>query len=224
MTTDQAAVGLNCEVRPNRRMLNSSSQDITFMPSLKLTTVLSVLPRRSYSILFLPAILAIASCGTDDGLGKRYPVSGTVTYNDKPLEKGEISFVSEDLTKNYSATGIITDGSYTLSTGGNNDGAQVGKYKVTVKAKEEFLAKAQADFQKESGRDNPKFPPTYTAKAEAAAKSLIPAGYSDPRSTTLTADVKPESNSINFKLSDAEAPPEPATTQGGTKGRGRRAE
>ena len=122
------------------------------MPSLKLMAALNRLPRRFLAILAVPALLVMASCGTDDGLGKRYPVSGTVTYNGKPLEKGEISFVTEDLTKNFGATGIITNGSYTLSTGGNDDGAQAGKYKVTITAKEDYLAKAQADFQKESGR------------------------------------------------------------------------
>jgi hypothetical protein len=174
-------------------------------------------------MLAVPALLVIASCGKDaDGLGKRYPVSGTVTYNGTPLEKGEISFVTEDLTKNFGATGIITNGSYTLSTGGNDDGAQAGKYKVTIKAKEDFLAKAQADFQKESGKDNPKFPPTYTAKADAAAKSLIPAGYGDPRTTTLTAEVKEQSNTIPFELSDANAPPEPPKGTASAKGRGRK--
>jgi major membrane immunogen (membrane-anchored lipoprotein) len=190
------------------------------MPALKRIAASNRLPRRFYTMLAVPALLVMASCGTDDGLGKRYPVSGTVTYNGNPLEKGEINFVTEDLTKNYGATGLITNGSYTLSTGGNDDGAQAGKYKVTIKAKEDYLAKAQADFQKESGKVNPKLPPHYTAKAEAAAKSLIPAGYGDARTTTLTAEVKQQSNTINFTLSDADAPPEP--TKASTKGQGRR--
>ena len=176
------------------------------MPSLKLMAAINRLPLRFGAMLAGPALLVMASCGTDDGLGKRYPVSGTVTYNGNPLEKGEISFVTEDLTKNFGATGIITEGSYTLSTGGNDDGAQVGKYKVTIKAKEEYLAKAQADFQKDSGKDNPKLPPHFIAKAEATAKSLIPAGYGDPRTTTLTAEVKAESNKLDFALSDKDAP------------------
>jgi major membrane immunogen (membrane-anchored lipoprotein) len=192
---------------------------IRLMLSLKLMAASNRFPHRFLKMLAVPALLVMASCGGDDGLGKRYPVSGTVTYNGKPLEKGEISFVTEDLTKNFGATGIITDGSYTLSTGGNDDGAQAGKYKVTIRAKEDYFAKAQADFQKESGKNNPKFPSHYTAKAEAAAKSLIPAGYGDPRTTTLTAEVKAQSsNSINFKLSDADAPPAPP---GPAKGPGR---
>jgi hypothetical protein len=227
MIEDQAAVGPNSPVRSNRRMINgpktSSRMKIRItrpMPSLQLMAALNRLPHRLLAMLAVPALLVMASCGTDDGLGKRYPVSGTVTYNGKPLEKGEISFVTEDLTKNFGATGIITDGSYTLSTGGNADGAQAGKFKVTIVAKEEYFTKAEADFQKESGRENPKFPPHYTAKANAAAKSLIPAGYGDVRTTTLTAEVKPQSNTIPFELSDANAPPEPPKTP--AKGPGRK--
>jgi major membrane immunogen (membrane-anchored lipoprotein) len=190
------------------------------MPSLIVMAAVNRFPRRFPSMLAVPALIVMASCGTDDGLGKRYPVSGTVTYNGNPLEKGTISFVSEDLKNNLGASGTITNGSYTLSTGGNDDGAQAGKYKVTITSKEDFAAKAQADFQKESGKDNPKIPPQFVAKAEAAAKSLIPAGYGDPRTTTLTTEVKQESNTLNFKLSDADAPPEPkAPAKGGGRKR-----
>jgi hypothetical protein len=190
------------------------------MLSLKPKAVGNRLRVRFLTVLGMPAILVMISCGTqDDGLGKRYPVSGTVNYNGKPLEKGEISFVSEDMSKNFNAGGTIVDGKYALSTGGNGDGAAAGKYKVIVKAKEEFASKAQESFKKETGKDNPKFPPHYVAKAEAAAKSLIPAGYGDARTTTLTAEVKEESNEINFELSDANAPPEPPKGDGAKTGR-----
>ncbi|HZW33118.1 MAG TPA: hypothetical protein VFF52_20545 [Isosphaeraceae bacterium] len=177
---------------------------------LKPSAARNGLPRRWHAMLALPTLVVLTSCGADDGLGQRYPVSGTVTYNGNPLERGEISFVSEDLKNNLGASGKITNGSYTLSTGGNSDGAQAGKYKVTVTAKEDFLAKAKADFQKEAKVQEASYiPPQFIAKAEAAAKSLIPAGYGDVRTTTLTAEVKAGSNTIDFKLSDADAPPAP---------------
>jgi len=190
------------------------------MPSLNVLASVARFPRLFLAVLALPALLVMTSCGTEDGFGKRYHVSGTVTYNSNPLENGTITFVPEDATKNVGATGTITDGSYTLSTGGNDDGAQAGKYKVTITSKEEYTSKAQADFKKESGKDNPKLPPHVVAKAQAAAKSLIPAGYGDPRTTTLTAEVKEQSNTLDFKLSDAEAPPDPP--KGDAKGGGRR--
>ena len=169
------------------------------------------LGRQILVALAAPALLIIASCSQDDGLGKRYPVSGTVTYNGAPLEKGIISFVSENLRDNIGASGEIKNGSYKLSTGGGEDGAQAGKYKVTITAKEDFRAKALADFRKETGPGESTYiPPQYVSKAEAAAKSLIPTGYGNPSTTNLTAEVKPQSNTIDFPLSDKDAPPAPA--------------
>jgi hypothetical protein len=175
------------------------------------------LARRCFAFSAVCFVVAMTSCGTDDGLGKRYSVSGTVTYNGNPLEKGKISFVPDD-PKSVGASGIIENGSYRLSTGGGDDGARAGKYKVTITAKEDATAKAQADFNKASkGAAGPgHIPGQFMAKAEAQAKSLIPTGYGDINTTTLTAEVKEQSNTIDFKLSDAEAPPEPkATTKGG---------
>jgi hypothetical protein len=176
---------------------------------------------RCLAVVAVSALFVLCSCGTEDGLGKRYPVSGTVKYNGSPLEKGEISFVTEDMSKNFGATGIITNGSYTLSMGGDSDGAQAGKYKVTIVSKEDYSEKAQADFQKETGSTSPKVLGTFAAKAAAAAKSLIPAGYGDARTTTLKAEVEAKSNTLDFNLSDADAPPEPPKTpaKGNTSGR-----
>jgi major membrane immunogen (membrane-anchored lipoprotein) len=193
------------------------------MPSLNQVSVGTRRSSRCLAVLAVPALLFLASCGKeDDGLGKRYPVSGTVTYNGSPLEKGEISFVTEDMSKNFGASGTITNGSYTLSMGGEGDGAQAGKYKVTIIAKEDYSEKAQADFQKVTGSTSPKVLGPFVAKAASAAKSLIPAGYGDARTTNLTAEVKEGSNSIPFELSDTGAPPLPPDASAPKKGRGHR--
>lgn len=186
----------------------------------------SALVRGSFAVLVASGALVMISCGGgDDGLGKRYPVSGTVTYNGSPLEKGSISFVPDD-PKGLGGSGSIENGAYTMSTGGNGDGVQVGKYKVTITAKEDASAKAKADFDKARAarkevtgtEENAVIPRQFMVKAEAEAKSLIPRGYGDPLTTTQTAEVKAQSNTIDFKLSDAEAPPEPKATS--TKYRG----
>jgi hypothetical protein len=181
---------------------------------------LNRLARRSLTGLAVAGVAFMTSCGTDDGLGKRFPVSGKVTYNGSPLEKGSISFIPEDAKSGVGATGAIANGLYTLATGGGNDGARAGKYKVTITAKEDTTAKAKADFEKaraarrDSGATETLavIPRQFAAKAEATAKSLIPAGYGNPSTTNLTAEVKEESNSIDFPLSDADAPPEPPKT------------
>jgi hypothetical protein len=180
---------------------------------------LNALARRFFALLAVCGVVSMTSCSTDDGFGKRFSVSGTVTYNGNPLQKGKISFIPAD-PKGVGATGVIENGSYALSTGGGNDGARAGKYKVTITAKEDSAAKAKADFSKASKRADPDYVPgQFLARAEAQAKSLIPAGYGDVRTTPLMVEVKEQSSTIDFKLSDADAPPEPKAA---AKGGGRR--
>ena len=105
--------------------------------------------RRSLAVLAASGVLVIASCGRDEdfGLGRLFPVSGTVTYNGKPLEKGQINFQPDD-SKGVGAMGLIENGSYVMSTVGDKDGARPGKYKVTVMVKEDSEAQAKAAFEK----------------------------------------------------------------------------
>ena len=92
---------------------------------------------------------------------------------------------------------------------------------MTISSKEDYSEKAEADFKKVTGSTSPKLLPNFVAKAAASAKSRIPGGYGDGRTTTLTAEVKPEPNTIPFELSDASAPPEPPKDTA-AKGRGRK--
>jgi hypothetical protein len=185
---------------------------------------LSTLARRFLAVLAVSGALVMSSCSNDDGLGRRYPVSGSVTYNGNPLEKAVISFIPDD-PKGIGATGAIVDGSYKMGTGGPDDGARAGKYKVTITSKEDTTAKAKAAFEKARAslknaagtEDLGVIPREFVHKAESEAKSLIPPGYGDVRSTNLTAEVKEAATTLDFKLSDADAPPAPAATT--TKGR-----
>jgi hypothetical protein len=179
--------------------------------------------RRFSAVLALSAVALAISCGpADDGLGKRYAVSGSVNYNGSPLAQGTISFVPAE-GKGVGATGVIENGAYTLSTGGSNDGALAGKYKVTVTSKEDSTEKAKADFAKANAKGNdPGFVPgRFIAAAQAKAKSLIPVGYADVNTTNLTAEVKAETNKIDFELSDKDAPAAPNAKErvGGRGGR-----
>jgi hypothetical protein len=191
----------------------------------------SLFTRGGLAALAASSTLVIASCGesSDFGLGPRYPVSGTVTYNGKPLERGQINFTPEDPTKGVGAMGHVENGSYTLSTVGDKDGARPGKYKVTVTAKEDSEDRAKAEFEKAKAKfkgkiqgvgtgteNSARIPREFLTRASREAKSLIPAGYGDARTTKLTAEVNEQSNTIDFKLSDEDAPPAPPK-----EGRGR---
>jgi hypothetical protein len=135
-------------------------------------------------------------CGSDDGLGKRYPVSGTVTYNGKPLPKGSITFVPNDTKTSRAANGNIVEGAYTLTTQSPDDGALPGQYKVTVTAVEVDLSKASATAKKSGMMIN------QADIAKAKRTSLLPSKYMVPETSGLTATVKEETNRIDFTLSD----------------------
>ena len=105
--------------------------------------------------VFTSAAITIAIVGcSDDGLGKRYPVSGKVTYKGQPVAAASISFHPKAGGANpeaRGASGFVKDGSYSLSTIGNDDGAFPGEYDVAITARIADLTKAEENRQKVGG-------------------------------------------------------------------------
>jgi len=144
------------------------------------------------------AALAMASgCGDNDGIGKRYPVTGMVNYDGKPVEKGTITFTPDRAEGGRVASGTITNGSYSLTTQAPNDGALPGSYKVSVVAKKPDESVKVAPNQGGSGRN-----PANILKVAKAAKDLVPTKFSSPEKSGLTAVVKEQSNNIPIDLKD----------------------
>lgn len=145
------------------------------------------------------AVIVVLGCG-DDGLGKRYPVSGTVTYQGKPLEVGAITFypTSGPNQETRGASGAIKNGSYTLSTIGGDDGAFPGDYAVAIAARAPDFSTAKANQEKVGGsmrQDD-------VAKAYAKASSAIPKKFENTATSNLKAKVEARSNTIDFPLTD----------------------
>jgi hypothetical protein len=141
--------------------------------------------------------IVIFGCG-DDGLGKRYPVSGTVTYKGEPLEKGTINFYTTASGEARGASGSIVNGSYTLSTTGGDDGAFPGDYLVAISARAPDMSLAKANQAKVGGsmrQDD-------VAKAFKEASSPIPKKYESTDTSQLKATVTAGSNKIDFPLTD----------------------
>ena len=139
----------------------------------------------------------VVGCGEDDGIGRRYPVTGNVTYAGKPVASGMITFNPETPDGGRVATGTIRDGYYSLMTMSPDDGALPGSYKVTIQAKSEDES-VRVDAKKGGGSRNP----ANIIKVARAAKDLIPAKYNSIKDSDLTAVVKEQSNSIPFDLKD----------------------
>lgn len=159
---------------------------------------ISVLLRCVLPLFTAVVFLTVVGC-SNDGLGKRYAVKGTVTHKGTPVEKGEINFVPES-AEGRAASGVITNGSYYLTTLTDGDGAMAGKYKVTVTSREVDLSKAQEKAN--SVGTGVALPQEFVAKAYKGAKNLIPTKYSLPSTTTLQGEVKEQSNKIDFDLTD----------------------
>lgn len=160
-----------------------------------------------FALLALGLVTTIG-CGADDGLGQRYRVYGTVTYNGQPLPRGNISFAPDSAT-GRAASGVIVDGSYSLTTLDPDDGALPGQYKVSVIAKEADPSSVTVE-PKRRGKMTDEQKRRYTAEnpqlaalqANKLAKDLIPPKYSSPATSGIAREVKAERNQIDIDLKD----------------------
>jgi len=126
---------------------------------------------KNASILLLLALLLIVLSGC--GGPNLAPVTGTVTYQNKPIKQGSITFVP---TKGRPATGKIVNGEIVdVTTVKPGDGAAVGTAKVAIQASENA-----GDMYKE--------------------KSLLPARFGNADTSKLTADILPKDTKLTFDL------------------------
>jgi hypothetical protein len=120
-----------------------------------------------------PIVFAAGGCSR--GGPRLYPVTGSVNFDGKPVEEGDIIFSAVDGSR--SAGGKIEGGTYTLE-------ATAGKYKVQILA--------MRDIPGEIREDNP-------GEKIQAREQYIPAQYNTE--TTLEANVEPGSkDDIDFDL------------------------
>ncbi len=148
--------------------------------------------RRARGLLVgaLGATLTVLSgCGEDVGPpDKPYPVRGKVTYKEdgSPVTEGTIWFIYESGPakesggfSNYEPRGQIqSDGSYQLSTAGENDGAPIGTYKVYIQQPTIEGAEGQPEQE----------------------KNIVKEPYRKRETTPLTAEVKSGSNTIDIQV------------------------
>ncbi|HZW33938.1 MAG TPA: hypothetical protein VFF52_24660 [Isosphaeraceae bacterium] len=149
---------------------------------------------RTWSVSLASAgVLALIGCGQDDGIGTRYPVSGTITYKAEPVKKGTITFTPQE-QGGRAASGDISEGAYRLTTQSPGDGALPGKYRVSIIAKEPD----EGALAKTKGRPNQ----ADVVKSYLRAKDMIPKKYQLADTSGLTAEVKGQSNDLSFELKD----------------------
>lgn len=148
------------------------------------------------SVVVLAVGLSVFFSGCGDGRPEVAPVSGKVTMNGQPVPMGTIQFWPE---KGRPARGTINkDGTYTLTTFEQGDGAVLGKHTVTIEAvaTADNAPKPKSIEEEIAIYSNPNTPDIGGTRSQ----TLIPPGYADPKQTPLTAEVKRGENNIDFPL------------------------
>ncbi|MCA9007422.1 MAG: hypothetical protein KDA70_19275 [Planctomycetaceae bacterium] len=146
-----------------------------------------------FSFLVCVFLLTLTGCG--DGHPPRSLVTGTVSYNGKPLNIGSLVFIP--VGGGPPAQGkVARDGSYEMGTFEEDDGVIPGNYKVMIVA-----------LTSSGGSGLPED----TVKANAEPVSVIPEWYGDlEKSGLLVTVVADKPNTIDFPLTD-DKPQEPIT-------------
>lgn len=133
--------------------------------------------------VILLACLAVAGCGGDQL--PTAPVQGKVLYQGKPLQFGAVTF--QPAAGPPASGAIQPDGTFRLSTYGNNDGAVLGMHKVAVSC---------FDSQR------PDAPPPDPNAEPGLGKPLVPQKYLSADTSGLTAEVKSRNEPFEFQLTD----------------------
>lgn len=137
---------------------------------------------------FISLVFAISGCGSDAPKGPEKlsttPVDGIVTLNGKPA--AEVSISLHHSEGKVAPRGMSDkDGKFSISTYGKDDGAPVGKYKVT----------AAKNMTKEIS------PGVLAPPPPGGFKSDIPSKYESVNSTDISVEIKAgEKNSLKIDL------------------------
>lgn len=128
---------------------------------------------RAAGILVLVNVACTLGCG--DGRPKRVPVSGQVLLDGQPLAAGVDGFIRVQPTDGRAATGKIdpNDGTFTLSTYGENDGCIEGTHAVAV---------------------------VVNAMVRGTAVSLIPEQYREAETSGLTIVIDGPTDALRIEL------------------------
>lgn len=129
------------------------------------------------------SLVLLSGCGGGSDTPPLGTVSGVVTLDEKPLADAEVTFQPE--TGRPSLGKTDSQGNYTLAYTVNDNGALIGPHKVIITTAVEAFSDETGGGQDREARPEI-LPPKYNAQ------------------TTLTAEVKSGSNTIDFPLKSKE--------------------
>ncbi|MDR1384027.1 MAG: carboxypeptidase-like regulatory domain-containing protein [Planctomycetaceae bacterium] len=129
---------------------------------------------QQYLVLALIFVCLIGCKKIDPRKAGLVPAGGTITYNGSPLDGATIVFVPKESNKQGAGALSGADGTFTLTTISDNDGAFPVEYSVYV-LKEEPLQISDEELMEYSRQ----------GKTPPKPKSLIPIKYTNPTKPML---------------------------------------
>lgn len=97
---------------------------------IKNSPLKSPLKIRSHFVWLALVCCLLTAMGCGDGRPGRVPISGQILIDGKPLEKALVRFVPSEGRSSLGQTD--SDGRFTLTCYEKNDGATLGKYRVSI--------------------------------------------------------------------------------------------
>ena len=143
--------------------------------------------------LALGSAVLVCGCGDRGNEKPVFKVHGTLTFEGQPMPGAEIAFIPADPTQRGLQPHATADanGTYTLYTYRQNDGAPAGDYVVTIYWPGPLSKKAAEKLEKSE---------TPEEKDSIVAPDKLKGAYRDPQKTKLKATVVEKDNEIDFKL------------------------
>lgn len=147
------------------------------------------------TLLFLIVLVGLVGCG--DGYPKRVPVSGTVTFEGKPLANANITFLTS-VEDGMSASGKTDDaGKYTLTSYTPDDGAIPGEYSITINMIDDRAADVDASSSEgDFGADYGKMMDESASSVAPAQAGGLPAKYAVAGKSGLKKTVQEGSENV----------------------------
>jgi len=154
--------------------------------------------RSSLCVLTLIALASSISCSRSTGTVGAVPVTGVVTYQEKPVEGAVVVFGLGDGAQGRSASGVTnSSGKFQLMTAAPGDGAMPGTYAVFI-TKTEYV-----NLPTEAEREEYKRINGAGAEPPVELRHLLPERYCKRDTSGLTAEVSlGKSNTFKFELVD----------------------
>jgi Carboxypeptidase regulatory-like domain len=154
-------------------------------------------------ILMLAGVSVWVGCAHKPAVEGLVKVTGTVTYQGKPVEGATVVFSPEG--KGRPASGRTdSSGRFQLTTLEANDGAMPGKYRVAISKFEGASSAATPPSADEMAKKFTQMRGRAAVKGGAAklggAKNLLPVKYRSPKTSGLTAEVPKDGKDFSFSL------------------------